>query len=99
MTLDELLYDYTPTYIKMDIEGGELEALKGARNIIKSAMPILAICVYHKQSDFWEIPLLIRSITEGYRFFLRAYSWSGFEVVCYAVPEKRIREEYLAKTG
>ncbi|MCW8130861.1 MAG: FkbM family methyltransferase [Planctomycetota bacterium] len=88
--LDEALKDAAPTFIKMDIEGAEQDALKGAANLIRKHRPVLAICVYHKQSDLWEIPLLIRSISADYRFFLRPHLPEGMQSVCYAVPDGRL---------
>ena len=87
--LDELLINCPPTFIKMDIEGFEADALIGASNIIKQTMPILAICVYHKQHDLWSIPLLIQSLCSNYRFFLRTHEEDGLQAVCYAVPAHR----------
>lgn len=74
-----------PTFIKMDIEGAELDALKGAKNIIKNHKPKLAICVYHKPEDLWEIPLYIKKINPSYELYLRHYSKEVCETVCYAV--------------
>lgn len=56
-TLDVMAKD--ATYIKMDIEGSELHALMGAAELIKRNKPKLAICVYHRPEDLWEIPLFI----------------------------------------
>jgi len=89
--LDDLRTDAPPTFIKMDIEGAELEALQGARRTIRTNRPILSICVYHKQDDLWRIPLFIHSLAEDYRLYLRAHDVDGWQLVCYAVPEDRLR--------
>ena len=74
------------TFIKMDIEGAELEALKGCQETIKKYRPKLAISVYHKKEDLIEIPEYIMSLVPDYHFYLRHYS-SGFtETVLYALP-------------
>lgn len=88
--LDELFAEERVTMIKMDIEGDEYGALLGAREIIGRDTPVLAICVYHTQSDIWRIPLLIRSINLGYSFYLRSYDGDGFQTVVYAVPPNRL---------
>lgn len=88
--LDQALGGSTPTFIKMDIEGAEQDALRGATGLIQRCQPLLAICVYHKQADIWEIPALIDSMKPGYRFFLRPHLPEGMQSVCYAVPETRL---------
>ena len=55
--LDGLLADDRPTFLKMDVEGAELDALKGAAETIRRHRPVLAICLYHKPEDLWQIPL------------------------------------------
>jgi FkbM family methyltransferase len=87
--LDEILKDITPTFIKMDIEGGELDALKGAQAIIQKTVPILAISVYHHPDHLWKIPLLISSFSSRYRYFLRPHNEEGWDLICYAVPMNR----------
>jgi FkbM family methyltransferase len=87
VAIDDVLQGFNPTFIKMDIEGAELEALKGAKNTITEYHPQLAICVYHSLSDIWEIPLLIKSFYPGYRLYLRSYNYMGLETVLYAFPE------------
>jgi len=93
VTLDENLEElqFTPTYIKMDIEGAELDALNGARNVIQKCMPILAICLYHRYDDIWRIPLFINSLSSDYRLFLRPHEIEGWQLVCYAVPIHRLK--------
>lgn len=76
------------TYIKMDIEGAELEALKGAKNIIETQRPKLAICIYYSLSDLYEIPLYLMQICKGYKFYVRHYSYGWIESVLYAIPEE-----------
>ena len=82
-TIDNLAAD--ATYIKMDVEGAELEALKGAAGTIKRNRPKLAICLYHKPGDLFEIPLFIKSLVPEYRFFLRQHQPVSCELVLYAV--------------
>lgn len=53
------------SFIKMDIEGSEKEALKGCKKILETNYPKLAICVYHYITDMWDIPLYLKSIYGG----------------------------------
>lgn len=73
------------TYIKLDVEGAELEALKGAAGTIKQNRPKLAICLYHKPGDLFEIPLFIKSLVPEYRLYLRQHQPVSCELVLYAV--------------
>ena len=75
-------------FIKMDIEGAELEALKGARESIKKHRPKLAISVYHYLHDFWSIPQWIDSLGLDYRFALRHFSIHAEETVLFAVADR-----------
>ncbi len=94
--IDDLAPAAAATFIKMDIEGAELDALEGARRSIQTDRPILSICAYHKQDDLWRIPLFISTMVEDYRFFLRPHEADGKELVCYAVPSTRIRPGSVA---
>lgn len=84
VALDDVLMDFSPTFIKMDIEGAEYEALIGAENVIKRYSPDLAICVYHKIEHIWEIPYLIKKINPDYKLYLRTHGLYGMETVLYA---------------
>lgn len=77
--------DEKVTFIKMDIEGAELEALKGAVDTIKRCHPKLAICVYHKREDLITIPQFIKSIDKSYKLYLRAHYPYVSETVLYAI--------------
>jgi len=88
-SLDCLLKDkLPPTYIKMDIEGAELEALKGATKIIKTFSPKLAVCVYHKFGDIWNIPDFILREFNNYKIYLRA-DLVLVDIICFAVRDER----------
>jgi len=87
--LDELLEHERPTFLKMDIEGAEPEALRGARETIVKHRPVLAICVYHAQDHLWSIPLTLREWCDEYDFYLRPHNEEGWDLVCYGVPRER----------
>ncbi len=88
-SVDDTLFAAAPNFIKMDIEGAEIEALLGAKECIKSYAPILSICVYHRPSDLWEIPLLINDILPGgYDMHLRVHEHMGLSTVLYCLPKK-----------
>ncbi|PRX67080.1 FkbM family methyltransferase [Cohnella sp. SGD-V74] len=89
-TLDSELTGSAPTFIKMDVEGAELAALRGAQEVIQRNRPILAICIYHKGEDLYEIPLYLRELVNDYHFFVRKYTDTAFELVFYAVPLERL---------
>ena len=79
-----------PTFIKMDIEGSELDALVGGQELIRKEMPVLAICLYHRFDDLWRIPAYIKSLAGDYHLFLRPHEIEGWQLVCYAVPAGRL---------
>jgi len=92
ISIDEAVCSYDKiTFIKMDIEGAEREAIEGGANTIRSCMPRLAICIYHKPDDVLAIPEAILSISINYIFYIRHHApWVGNETVLYAIPEKNI---------
>jgi FkbM family methyltransferase len=73
-----------PTFIKLDIEGAEKQAIMGSREIIKKSHPKLAVCVYHKPEDIYELPKIIMELG-NYKYTLRHYSKGDVETVLYAV--------------
>jgi FkbM family methyltransferase len=89
VTLDAALGSTAPTYLKMDIEGAEVDTLVGASRVIREHAPVLAICCYHSQDHLWKIPLLIQSLNPEYRFFLRPHDLEMWDLVCYAIPARR----------
>ena len=84
VALDDVLPHFAPTFIKFDIEGAEMSALMGATEMIKKNQPRIAVCLYHKPADLWEIPLLMQQIAPKQQLFLRYHAFNGLEIVAYA---------------
>jgi FkbM family methyltransferase len=74
-------------FIKLNIEGAELDALRGAKRLIRHDKPVLAIHSYHRPSHIWEIPLMIKSINPSYRLYFRQQDHSLMESVFFAFPD------------
>ncbi len=83
VALDDIIFNVSPTFVKMDVEGAEVDALKGAKGLICKAKPDLAICLYHKINHLWEITLLVHSWSLGYDFYIRQHDYT-MELVMYA---------------
>jgi FkbM family methyltransferase len=81
--MDNVILEFPPTFIKIDIEGAEKEALEGARDIIKKYMPKLAIAAYHRADDLRAIPEKVLSIADTYSLYIRHYTEGFTETVFY----------------
>lgn len=88
VALDEFIpLEFVPNFIKMDIEGAEMEALEGMMGLIAGHSPHLAISVYHKPSDLWKIGnFLSQSFPGFFHYYLRVYGEQTFDTILYAVP-------------
>lgn len=84
-SIDKRLKEEKVTFIKLDIEGSEMEALTGAEDVIKKHSPRLAVCVYHKPEDILDIPQKILELNPNYTLYLRHYSYVDTETVLYAI--------------
>ena len=71
-------------FIKMDIEGAEMEALAGAKKSIQRFRPKLAISVYHRLQDLWEVPKWLDALDLGYDLYLRHFTIHQEETVLFA---------------
>lgn len=58
-------------YIKLDVEGAEAEALFGAKETIARYRPELLVSLYHRSEDVFALPLLMKTLCDGYDFYLR----------------------------
>jgi FkbM family methyltransferase len=76
------------TYVKMDIEGGEAAALRGAEHLIAECSPRLAVCIYHLPEDLFTLPLLMRRLAPYADLHCRSYVADGLDFVAYAVPRR-----------
>ena len=86
VALDQALPNFAPSFIKMDIEGAEPQALAGARQLIERYRPRLAISAYHRPRHLWDLLLQVQRWDLRYRFHLRSHSFNGFDTVLYALP-------------
>lgn len=75
-------------WIKMDIEGWELNALDGCIETIEKYKPVLSIAVYHHAEDFLRVPELVRSLRADYEIYLRHYTEGWSETIMYFIPKK-----------
>lgn len=88
ISIDEMLAGGKATFIKMDIEGAEMEALIGAEQTITMYRPKLAISVYHNEDDLWKIPYYLKEKYPWYKLYLRHYTRITTETVLYAVADE-----------
>ena len=84
--LDTLLPGHLVDFIKLDVEGAELQALQGAKQLIARSRPVMTISLYHRPQDLWELPLTLTTMCEDYRFYIRQHFANSFDSVLYAVP-------------
>ena len=83
-SIDEYFSNRRISTIKSDIEGKEMDMLKGAENSIKKWKPLLAISIYHKPSDLFRIFELIKSYQAEYKISIRCHTANGGDTILYA---------------
>lgn len=84
VAIDEVVTE-SITFLKLDVEGYEKEAIAGAERQIQNNSPLIALAVYHKAGDLWLLPLQILRLNATYKFYLRHYTQVAYETVMYAV--------------
>lgn len=92
VAVDDVIKDDKVAFVKLDVEGSELQTLKGMQNIIKRDMPILAISAYHRQEDLITLPQFVsqfKTENEHYQLFLRHHGCTIPELVLYAIPTQK----------
>ena len=86
MRLDDAIDRKTDVYVKLDIEGAEMAALRGMPRLLMSS-PTLAVSIYHKPNDLWEVALYLRKEAPKANFRIRQYNHHGFDTVLYVSPD------------
>lgn len=86
-TLDQL--EVAPTFIKLHLEGWELDALKGGLTTLAHHRPLIAATTYHNRLGLWRFPKWLMDHLPDYTFLLRLHSWCGTGSVIYAIPDER----------
>ncbi len=82
-SLDNIIGQNKVTFIKLDVEGSELETLMGAAEIIKRDRPRMAISVYHKKDDLFAVAHYLMSLVNDYNFAIRHYHSDTIETILY----------------
>ena len=86
--VDSLLAGRPATFVKLDVEGAEEQALLGLRQTIAARRPKLLLSVYHRNSDLWLLPNLLDELSgHGYRIYLRHHPYlPAWDTNLYALP-------------
>lgn len=88
--LDTVLNGEKCTYIKYDVEGSELSALKGSENTIKKYAPKLCAAIYHRVEDIFELPLYVGSLRQDYRLYMRHFPcYPAWDTNLYAAAQPK----------
>lgn len=86
-TLEQL--EVAPTFLKLHLEGWELDALKGGLSTLVHHRPLIAATTYHNRLGLWPLPRWLMDHLSDYIFLLRLHSWCGTGSVIYAIPNER----------
>lgn len=85
-SLSDIPFQVEPTFFKLDLEGGDLNALTGGIKKIIQWRPTLCVAIYHNPEDFLDIPLFLMGTLKNYDFYVRAHNRFGLDFVFYCVP-------------
>ncbi|NLZ45463.1 MAG: FkbM family methyltransferase [Clostridiales bacterium] len=75
VSVDDVLNDKKPDYIKYDVEGAEKQAVQGSEKTISEFSPKLCVALYHRLEDLFDLPLQINEINSNYKFYIRHYPY------------------------
>ena len=86
-TLDS--FDIPATFLKLHVEGAELDVIRGGIAFLQSRRPIIALTVYHNEDGVWRTPTALMDALPDYAFMMRTHAWCGISTILYAVPAER----------
>ena len=86
VAIDDLLAGQPVDFIKLDVEGAEVSALRGAARTLVKHRPVLALSCYHRADDLWVLSDLLNDLAPGYQFHLRQHACNSFDLVLYGIP-------------
>jgi len=78
-----------PGFVKLHLEGGELDALRGSLATFTRSRPIIAVTIYHNADGIWRTARWMRENLMYYTLLMRTHSWCGTGAVLYAIPNER----------
>lgn len=88
-SVDNIVGDNLITLLKADVEGEEINMLKGAENTVKKCLPKMQIACYHRSDDLWTIPEAVLNITNDYDIYMRHFPYlPAWDTNFYFVPKK-----------
>ncbi len=90
VAIDDVLHGETVNLVKLDVEGAEIETLKGMERLIREQRPNLLVSAYHKPSHLHEIAELVDGWQLGYRFYIRVHEYNTFGVVFYCLQDELV---------
>ncbi|MFT3941002.1 FkbM family methyltransferase [Rhodopseudomonas sp.] len=88
VALDDVFPNKTIDFLKLDIEGSEATALRGATNLLTRSQPLLAMSLYHKAHDLWHLPEIVHEILPDHSLHIIQHMYNSFESVLYALPRR-----------
>lgn len=93
---DDVCRGFAPNLIKFDVEGAEIEALRGLQHTIQTYQPNLAVSVYHLADHLFSILQMIADWQLNYTFYLRVHEHNSFGVVLYCINPSLVAHEPMS---
>ena len=87
ISIDQVFRELNFNFLKIDVEGADLETIVGSKNSLLRLRPDIAVSLYHKPKDLWEIPIYLKKLLPDYKFYLRQHGECCLETVLYCVPQ------------